>query len=332
MRGSVVTAYNSVSIMQTIVAFESASTATDTRKFIITDLTDASLSSDSLDSNTEVRASALYVVATPIGNLGDLSPRAADILSGVALIAAEDTRHSQRLIQHIGSTVPMISLHDHNERSRVDQVITRIQQGASVALISDAGTPLISDPGFQLVRACRAAGVRVVPIPGACAAITALSAAGLPSDRFSFEGFLPSTSSARRKTLQSLIDDSRTLVFYESPHRIGNSLQDMAEVFGSRDACFGRELTKRHESIRSGKLEALAALFANDEEPAKGEFVVMVGGQTEPQNDLGVSADAILSALLAELPPSKAVKVAVKLTGLPRAELYERAQTLNDRK
>ncbi len=349
MRGSAVTAYNSINsisvadcetpqkciktalagFLSNTILLQRVSTITESIKTAAETAIEAEI-----DSGVEPvlsKAAALYVVATPIGNLGDISPRAIEVLCDVAVIAAEDTRHSQRLMQHIGCNTPMMSLHDHNERSRVEQLVARIQRGDSVALISDAGTPLISDPGFQLVRACRAASVRVVPVPGACAAIAALSAAGLPSDRFTFEGFLPSTGAARRKTLQALIDDPRTLLFYESPHRIGTSLQDMADVFGPREACFGRELTKRHESIRSGTLDELAALFANDKEPNKGEFVVMVSGQSKQQNDLDVSADALLKALLAELPPSKAVKVAVKLTGLPRAELYERAQELNDR-
>ena len=283
-----------------------------------------------LNVSTGVAAGTLYVVATPIGNLGDLTPRAIDTLASVSLIAAEDTRHSQRLMQHADISTPMISLHDHNERQRVDQLVGKLRAGASIALISDAGTPLVSDPGFQLVRGCHEAGLRVSPVPGACAAIAALSAAGLPSDRFTFEGFLPASTGARKKQLAALKREPRTMVFYESPHRIVSSLTDMVDVFGAdRQASVGREMTKRHESVNVCTLSELAARFADGHEPSKGEFVVMVSGADAGEAATDVDSERLLTLLLAELPPSKAVKLAVKLTGQPRAALYALAQEMS---
>lgn len=266
----------------------------------------------------------LYVVATPIGNLEDLSPRARDALAHVALIAAEDTRHTAKLLSHFGIRTPLVSLHDHNEAERTPGLIEKLSAGASLALVSDAGTPLVSDPGYQLVRAARAAGIRVSPIPGACALIAALSASGLPTDRFVFEGFLPQKSAARQARLVELAGEMRTLVFYESVHRLVESLGDMAQTFGGeRSAVIARELTKLHESLRDGTLQALAAWAKSDSHIGKGEVVVLVAGAA-PESDVR-DADAVLAVLLEELPVKQAAVLAAKLTGGKRNALYRRA-------
>jgi len=270
---------------------------------------------------------ALYIVATPIGNLEDLSARAARILSSVALIAAEDTRTSRKLLVHFGIGTPMISLHEHNEREQLSGLLARLQQGQSIALISDAGTPLISDPGYHLVCAAHAAGITVVPVPGACAAIAALSAAGLPSDRFAFEGFPPAKSVARRASFARLATESRTLIFYESPHRIVDSLADMAAEFGAeRVAMVARELTKKFETLRAGPLGVLADWIARPETPRQGEFVVLVhGAEAHAAAPTLPEAERILKLLMAELPTRQAVDLAVGVTGLPRNTLYKLA-------
>ncbi len=266
----------------------------------------------------------LYVVATPIGNLEDLSPRARDALAHVALIAAEDTRHTAKLLSHFGIRTPLVSLHDHNEAERTPGLIEKLSAGASLALVSDAGTPLVSDPGYQLVRAARAAGICVSPVPGACALIAALSASGLPTDRFVFEGFLPQKSAARQARLVELAGEMRTLVFYESVHRLVESLGDMAQTFGGeRSAVIARELTKLHESLRDGTLQALAAWAKSDSHIGKGEVVVLVAGAA-PESDVR-DADAVLAVLLEELPVKQAAVLAAKLTGGKRNALYRRA-------
>ena len=266
----------------------------------------------------------LYVVATPIGNLEDLSPRARDTLAHVALIAAEDTRHTAKLLSHFGIRTPLVSLHDHNEAERTPGLIEKLSAGASLALVSDAGTPLVSDPGYQLVRAARAAGICVSPVPGACALIAALSASGLPTDRFVFDGFLPQKSAARQARLVELAGEMRTLVFYESVHRLVESLGDMAQTFGGeRSAVIARELTKLHESLRDGTLQALAAWAKSDSHIGKGEVVVLVAGAA-PESDVR-DADAVLAVLLEELPVKQAAVLAAKLTGGKRNALYRRA-------
>ncbi len=266
----------------------------------------------------------LYVVATPIGNLEDLSPRARDALAHVALIAAEDTRHTAKLLSHFGIRTPLVSLHDHNEAERTPGLIEKLSAGASLALVSDAGTPLVSDPGYQLVRAARAAGICVSPVPGACALIAALSASGLPTDRFVFDGFLPQKSAARQARLVELAGEMRTLVFYESVHRLVESLGDMAQTFGGeRSAVIARELTKLHESLRDGTLQALAAWAKSDSHIGKGEVVVLVAGAA-PESDVR-DADAVLAVLLEELPVKQAAVLAAKLTGGKRNALYRRA-------
>lgn len=272
-----------------------------------------------------VQYGTLYIVATPIGNLGDMTARAVVVLQQVALIAAEDTRHSGPLLQHFGITTPCIACHDHNEREIAAGLVARIVAGESIALISDAGTPLISDPGYHLVRTAREAGVAVVPIPGASALIAALSASGLPSDRFSFEGFLPAKSSARRQRLQALVAESGTLIFYESTHRIEESLADMVGVFGAdRYAVIAREITKRFETIHGDTLENLVAWVAADPNQCKGEFVVMVHGAAAVETRV-VDADTerVLRILLEELPVKQAAALAAKITGAKKNALYQ---------
>jgi len=268
----------------------------------------------------------LYVVATPIGNLDDISARALKVLADVALIAAEDTRHSVRLLQHFGIETPLAACHEHNERDEGGRFITKLLAGEDVALVSDAGTPLISDPGYHLVRQARAAGVQVVPVPGACALIAALSAAGLPSDRFIFEGFLPAKAAARRARLEQVKEEPRTLIFYEAPHRILECLEDMEAVFGGeRPALLGRELTKTFETLKGLPLAELRAFVAGDSNQQRGECVVLVGGWTAPQGEEAISTEAqrVLDLLLAELPLKKAAALAAQITGVRKNLLYQ---------
>jgi 16S rRNA (cytidine1402-2'-O)-methyltransferase len=264
-------------------------------------------------------------VATPIGHRDDLSVRAIETLRAVAVIAAEDTRHSRPLLVHHNIDTPLIALHDHNERDAVDPIVRRMVAGDSVALISDAGTPLISDPGFRLVRAARAAGIRCIPVPGACAAIAALSVAGLPSDRFVFEGFLPPKAAARRSRLQELAGDARTLIFYESSHRVAESLADMRDVFGAeREAVLARELTKMFETVLGEPLAELAARVVSDPDQQRGEHVILVAGRGEEVDAKLAEGQRIFAILREELPPAKAAKLAAAISGAPRKELYEK--------
>lgn len=266
----------------------------------------------------------LYIVATPIGNLGDISSRALDVLASADLVAAEDTRHSGRLLAHFNIKAEMISVHDHNERQRAELIIRHLQNGAQVVLVSDAGTPLISDPGFYLVRAVREAGFKVSPVPGCCAFIAALSASGLPSDRFLFEGFLPAKSGARQQRLGQLKAEVPTLIFYESTHRILASLEDMAEQFGAeRYAVVARELTKTFETIHGGTLGELIDWMRDDHMQQKGEFVVLVHGAPEKENIIDAEAERIVRLLAAELPPKKAAGLAAEITGLKKNQLYQ---------
>lgn len=272
------------------------------------------------------KAGTLYIVATPIGNLEDISPRAQRLLSEVDAIAAEDTRHSRKLLDHLGIHTPMFAVHEHNEREMSHKILERLQNGESIALIADAGTPLISDPGYVLVNEARAAGLEVVPVPGASALITALSAAGLPTDRFIFEGFLPSKKLAREKHLQSLAHEPRTLVFYESPHRIVASIEAMLAAFGgSRRLVLARELTKRFETFIVGSLDEVLERVSVDEDQQRGEFVIIVAGADEPGTHGDAEADRILQVLLAELPVKQAARLAAQITGLKKNELYARA-------
>lgn len=270
----------------------------------------------------------LYVVATPIGNLDDISARALRVLREVALIAAEDTRHSQRLLQHFGIATPLAACHEHNERDQGGRFIGRLQAGEDVALISDAGTPLISDPGFHLVRSARAAGIPVVPVPGACALIAALSAAGLPSDRFIFEGFLPAKATGRRQRLEALREEPRTLLFYEAPHRLLESVEDMLAVFGpERPALLARELTKTFETLKGLPLAELREFIAADSNQQRGECVLLVGGWQAPEGEEAVSAESlrVLDLLLAEMPVKRAAALAAEITGVRKNLLYQAA-------
>lgn len=275
-------------------------------------------------------AGRLYVVATPIGNLGDLSARARAVLSECALIAAEDTRHTGTLLKHFGIQTPQLSLHDHNERHRAGDIIERLRQGAQVALVSDAGTPAISDPGFELVRAVAAEGFEIVAIPGPCAAIAALSIGGLPTDRFCFEGFLPARGAARRKRLQSLEQEPRTLVLYEAPHRVREMLEDCAEVFGGeRQATVAREITKLHESTYRGSLRELLTRATTDADFGRGEIVlVLAGAPQQGASDESGALDRVLRLLLAELPLKQAAHLAAQITETRDNEAYKRALQL----
>lgn len=270
----------------------------------------------------------LYVVATPIGNLDDMSARALKVLADVALIAAEDTRHSIRLLQHFGIDTPLAACHEHNERDEGGRFLSKLLAGENVALVSDAGTPLISDPGYHLVRQARAAGVSVVPVPGACALIAALSAAGLPSDRFIFEGFLPAKQAGRRARLEQVREEPRTLIFYEAPHRILECLEDMEAVFGGdRPALLARELTKTFETLKGLPLAELRAFVAGDSNQQRGECVVLVGGWSVPEGEQAISAEAqrVLDLLLAELPLKRAAALAAEITGVRKNLLYQLA-------
>jgi 16S rRNA (cytidine1402-2'-O)-methyltransferase len=294
----------------------------------------------------DVAAGRLYVVATPIGNLGDMSARARDTLQSCGLIAAEDTRHTGVLLKAFGITTQQVSLHEHNEAARAQDIVGRLRAGVSVALVSDAGTPAISDPGFDVVRAAADAGIEVVTIPGPCAAIAALSIGALPTDRFCFEGFLPARAGARRQRLAGLAAESRTLVFYESPHRIKGTLEDCVQAFGEgRAASVVREATKLHETVYRGTLGELRERAARDPDFRRGEIVLLVGGAPQggaPQGGAvqsgagegapgaegdghGGRLDAVLKALMAELPLKQAARLAAQITAARDNEAYKRA-------
>lgn len=288
----------------------------------------APMSPNPIATNTSTPGT-LFVVATPIGNLGDLSPRAREVLSSVALIAAEDTRHTRQLLQSFGIGTALTSLHEHNEAHKSGELVARLVQGESVALVSDAGTPLISDPGFNLIATARLHGVPVVAVPGPCAAIAALCIAGLPTDRFSFEGFLPAKPVARRTHLQNLAAESRTLIFYEAPHRLAAALDDMIHIFGSeRRAAIVREITKRYETTYTGSLAQLCEQAQLDEDMSRGEIVIVLAGNNSARcGAKSLDTEQLLRALLAELPPSQAAKIAARITGEKRAELYALAMS-----
>jgi 16S rRNA (cytidine1402-2'-O)-methyltransferase len=267
--------------------------------------------------------SSLYVVATPIGNLGDMVPRAVEVLQTVDVIAAEDTRHSKRLMQHFSISTPMVAYHDHSGAVTVTALVDRLAAGESIALISDAGTPLISDPGYRLVDAALTAGIKVVPIPGASAVIAALSAAGLPSDRFIFEGFMPAKQQGRVKQLQALVAESRTLIFYEAPHRLLDCLQDIREVFGDhREVVMARELTKTFETIKRAPVAELCNWVAADHHQQKGECVLLVKGSSSVANE-SAEGERVFDLLAAELPLKQAAALAAKITGAKKNSLYQ---------
>jgi len=295
---------------------------------------EARVTDTATDSTGRKPAGALFVVATPIGNLQDLSPRAAACLRDADLLLAEDTRHTRTLLDACGIARPasaIESLHEHNERERVPALVSRLQAGARIALVTDAGTPLLSDPGSLLVTAVARAGIEVVALPGPCAAIAALSIAGLATDRFVFEGFLPARATARREALGALAHETRTLVFYEAPHRLEVALQDMATAFGAeRAAAVAREITKRFEHVYRGTLATLASLCATDANMTRGEIVLVVAGapRKEDEDAEALAAADTLKVLLQELPVSQAARIAARLTGRSRKELYERALAL----
>lgn len=269
------------------------------------------------------RPGTLHVVATPIGHRDDIGARAIDTLRRVKVIAAEDTRHTRPLLQHLGIDTPLVALHDHNERTAVDSLVERMLGGDDIALVSDAGTPLISDPGFRFVRAARAAGLKVSPVPGPSAVVAALSVAGLPSDRFVFEGFLPAKAGARRARLGELAGETRTVIFYESSHRILESLQDMRDIFGvERGAVVARELTKMFETVLDGPFATLVERVAADPNQQRGEFVVMVAGREAGEDERLAEGLRVFAILKDELPPAKAAKLAAAITGAPRKALY----------
>ncbi len=266
----------------------------------------------------------LYVVATPIGNLEDLSPRARQTLAAVDLIAAEDTRHTGRLLSHFGVKTRLLALHDHNEADRADTIIEVLQSGQSVALVSDAGTPLISDPGYRVVQAAHDARIPVSPIPGPSALAAALSVAGLPTDRFCFEGFLPSKKKARRDRLADLGGEPRTMVFYESVHRVGDCIDDMIDVFGKdRLASISRELSKLHEQVKLEPLGQLRDELAAGEITPKGEFVIVVAGAGEVRES-SLETDTLLKELAGKLPDKEVARIVSNVTGEKRNALYKR--------
>jgi 16S rRNA (cytidine1402-2'-O)-methyltransferase len=284
---------------------------------------------------TNPASGRLYVVATPIGNLGDLSARARDTLGACGLIAAEDTRRTGILLNAFGLSKPMLSLHEHNEGQRAAELLEKMRGGLSIALVSDAGTPGINDPGFDLVRACAAAGIEVIAIPGPCALIAALSIAGLPTDRFCFEGFLPARQAARRAHLASLALETRTLVFYESPHRVREALEDCAQSFGAeRPAAVARELTKLHETLYRGPLSVLASRAAAESDFVRGEIVLVIAGASAAAvaetgaDGHGGALDRVLAPLLEELPLKQAAHLAARIARVRDNEAYKRALAL----
>ena len=274
----------------------------------------------------------LFVVATPIGHLDDMTYRAINVLESVSLIAAEDTRQSAPLLKHYNITTPLTAVHDHNEDHKINSMIEKLQNGENIALISDAGTPLISDPGFRLVRAAQQAGIRVTPIPGACAAIAALSSVGLPSDRFLFVGFLPSKASQRQGQLEQLKDHSETLIIYEAPHRIADCLSDIQAIFGAdRRIGFAREITKTFETIVQKTVGELLEWVKADHHQQKGEMVLVIAGNPNEVDLEPQKVDQLLTRLLQDLSIKAASQLAADLTGLKKKALYQRALELQDK-
>ena len=267
--------------------------------------------------------SALYVVATPIGNLADITARAVEVLGSVDLVAAEDTRHSRQLLDHLGVRCSMLAYHDHSAPQAGERVLEVLADGGSVALVSDAGTPLIADPGYRLVRAVQDAGHRVVPIPGASAVLAALSSAGLPSDRFAFEGFLPARSEARRRRLGELAGEARTLLFYEAPHRLLETLHDMRDVLGEqREVALARELTKRFETVHRAALGELCDWVAADTDQQRGEIVLLVDRASSEAGEVEEPLLALMSAMTEHMPPKRAAALLAEFSGHRKNALY----------
>ena len=270
-----------------------------------------------------VEKGCLYLVATPIGNLDDITYRAVQVLKEVDAIAAEDTRHSKKLMQHLGVTTPLVALHEHNENALSEKIIKRLEQGESVALISDAGTPLISDPGFPLVNQAHKAGLKIIPVPGASSVLAALSVSGLPTDRFVFEGFLPSKKTARQNRLRELEKETRTLILFETPHRITVALADLAEVLGEdREIFIARELTKTHEEVKRSSVGQLLEAASSGALQERGEFVLVLAGNGNKQSAIDDQALKIFDLLLEELPLKTSASLASKITGLKRKDFY----------
>lgn len=269
--------------------------------------------------------SALFIVATPIGNLGDMTSRAVDILKHCDVIAAEDTRHSGRLLQHFDINTRMMTYHDHSSAEQVEKFLKRLEKGESVALISDAGTPLISDPGYRLVQQARENGFKVISIPGACALIAALSVSGLPSDKFIFDGFSAAKSSARRSTYESLKHETRTCIFYESPHRILDALEDMRDVFDDeREIVLAREITKTFETVLSGSVSEVLSRVREDKNQQKGEMVILLRGYVKPEEEgISLESQRVMNILLDELPVKQAAALASKITDTKKNRLYQ---------
>lgn len=279
----------------------------------------------------QIRSGILYIVATPIGNLDDITIRALNILRQVDLIAAEDTRHSKSLLGHFGIAASLVSYHDFNERDAHMHLINLLLEGKNVALISDAGTPLISDPGYRLVKAAHESGIVVVPVPGPSALIAALSVAGLPTDRFVFEGYPPERQTARIRNFEALQSEKRTLIFYETPHRIEGFVRDALTVFGpDRRVTLAREMTKKFESIRYGTLNSLVSAIEDATIPLKGEFVVVIQGASDEHDDDVLAGERILRLLTQELPLKKAAALTSKITGVNKNELYQLGLKLKD--
>jgi len=277
------------------------------------------------------QSGTLYVVATPIGNLGDMVPRAVEILQTVKAIACEDTRHSKKLLDHFRIDTPLMAYHDHSDKKSSHKILTQLSAGNDIALISDAGTPLISDPGYRLVLAARQQGINVIPVPGACAAIAALSVAGLPTDRFRFVGFLPAKSTQRKKVLQELAAVPETVVFYEAPHRILDTLKNSVEVFGAEHSGFiARELSKTFETYLHGTLAELVSIVEADSNQQRGEIVLVLAGREETESTVTVDGERVLRLLLAELPTAKAAALTAKITGGDKKQFYQMALALKD--
>ena len=278
------------------------------------------------------QSGTLYVVATPIGNLADMVPRAVQTLQSVSVIACEDTRHSKKLLEHFSIDTPCIAYHDHTDQRSTNKILTRLGGGEDVALISDAGTPLISDPGYRLVAQARSQGVSVIPIPGACAAISALSVSGLPTDKFRFVGFLAAKTAQRKNVLETLKSVPDTLVFYEAPHRICATLKDLMDVFGSdRIAFMAREITKTFETYIYGTIGELFEKVSADSNQQRGEIVLVLAGNVVSNDSLSADAEKILKLLIKELPLAKAASLAAKITGGDKKQLYQLALTLQNK-
>ncbi|MGB2466370.1 MAG: 16S rRNA (cytidine(1402)-2'-O)-methyltransferase [Porticoccaceae bacterium] len=278
------------------------------------------------------QSGTLYIVATPIGHLGDMVPRAVETLQSVSVIACEDTRHSKKLLDHFSIDKPCIAYHDHADKKSSHNILKRLGRGEDVALISDAGTPLISDPGYRLVSEARQQGYSVIPVPGACAAIAALSVAGLPTDKFKFMGFLPAKSTQRKTALAAIKGGTETMVYYEAPHRIADTLADMAEVLGAdRDAFMAREISKTFETYLQGSMAELLELVQADSNQQRGEIVLVVAGAASEPDLVSVDAEKVLGLLLKELPLTKAASLTAKISGGDKKQLYQLGLSLQQK-